>query len=138
MAKTFNSKDGSAPFPRTADEWTCKLNLETGTFFTAPEAEHKVAKDVFGHDYQKDQSGAPIERGKGSALQPTAQHKQALMISQDAEAARKMRMGWHPGLESAFDPKQAEIDRLNALLAKRGGVRRKVKAKKPMAEAVSA
>lgn len=137
MAKTFNSKDGSAPFPRTADEWTCKLNPETGAYFTAPEAEHKVAKDVFGHDYQKDQTGSPIERGKGSALQPTAQHKQALMISQDAEAARKMRMGWHPGLESAFDPKQAEIDRLNALLAKRGGARRKAKVKKPMAEAAA-
>lgn len=129
MAKSFNSKDGSAPFPRTSEEWQCKVNPLTGTYYTPPEAEHVVAKDVFGHDHTTDTSGRPIEKGKGSALQPTAQHQQALAISQDAEISRKMRMGWHPGLDQGFDPKQAEIDRLRAELAKKNK-RKPARAKK--------
>ena len=103
---TFTSKEGSAPFPRSADDWKLKVNPVTGVNFTQKEAEHKVAQDVFGHDYTTDRSGNPIEKGKGSAHQQTAQHQQALMIAQDAEISRKLRMGWHPGLENAFNPKQ--------------------------------
>jgi hypothetical protein len=94
----FSSKAGK-PFPRNVGEW-----MDKG--YSQEQAEHKVAQDVFGNDYQKDKAGNPIERGKGSASQPTAQHQQALAIAQDAEMARKMRMGWHPGLEQAFNPRE--------------------------------
>lgn len=123
----FESKAGGVPFPRSATEWQAKINPDTDTNFTPKEAEHKIAKDVFGHDYTADAAGNPIERGKGSALQPTAQHLQALEIANDAAVARKMRLGWHPGLQ--FDPKQAEIDRLMAELAK-AKKRKPAKAKK--------
>lgn len=113
----FQSKDESVPFPRTAGEWGAKLNPLTGDRFTPVEAEHKMRQDVFGHDYKTDAAGAPVEKGKGSAAQPTAQHENALMISQEAEMARRMRLGWHPGMTQAFDPRQAEIDRLTAELA---------------------
>lgn len=125
----FESKKGGVPFPRTAAEWTEKANPATGTYYTPAEAEHKVAKDVFGHDHTVDASGAPVERGKGSAAQPTAQHQEALMISQEAKIARRMRLGWHPGMDGAFDPKQAEIERLTAELAK-AKKRKPAKAKK--------
>ncbi len=109
---TFKSAGGGAPFPRTAQEW-----MEKGR--SPEEAEHKIAQDVFGQDYQKDAKGAPIERGKGSALQPTSQHQQALAISQEAEARRRMTMGWHPGLAAAFDPREAPAPRRRAASRKK-------------------
>lgn len=97
---TFESTKGGVPFPRTKDEWIAKGR-------SPEEAEHKMRQDVFGHDYQTDKSGNPIERGKGSAFQQTPQHVQEMHRSQEAEIARKMRMGWHPGLEHAFNPRDA-------------------------------
>lgn len=107
----FEAQKGGVPFPRSEGEWMQKVNPDTGAPFTHAEASHKVAKDVFGHDYQAGKDGKPIERGKGSALQPTAQHTNALMISQEAEISRKMRLGWHPGMETAFDPRSAPAAR---------------------------
>lgn len=96
----FQSKNGTVPFPRSAGEWEAKG-------LSPADAEHKMRQDVFGHDYTTDKSGAPIERGKGSAAQPTAQHLMAKSIGEDAERSRQMRMGWHPGLEQSFNPKAA-------------------------------
>ena len=100
MSRGFESAKGGVPFPRSANDW-----IEKG--YSPDQAEHKMRQDVFGHDYQTDKSGNPIEKGKGSAAQPTPQHQQELARSQEAEIARKMRMGWHPGLEQAFNPKTA-------------------------------
>jgi hypothetical protein len=43
---------------------------------------------VFGHDYQKDKYGNPIEQGIGSPKQQTAQHKAA--IAREEERRRRM------------------------------------------------
>lgn len=105
----FQSKgnEGSVPFPRNADEWQYKRNPATGNYFTPQEAEHKVAQDVFGHDYKIDQAGNPIERGKGSATQVTAQHQQELARAEQTRSAARARLGWSPNLEGAFDPRTA-------------------------------
>lgn len=102
MAVQFQGKsgEGTVPFPRNVNEWMAKG-------MTQEAAEHKMRQDVFGHDYKTDAKGNPIETGKGSASQQTAQHLQAKAISDDAEIARRMRTGWHPGLEHAFDPRTA-------------------------------
>lgn len=92
----FTSKAGK-PFPRNTTEW-----MEKG--YSLQQAEQRMHQDVFGQDYQTDKAGRPIERGKGSAVQPTPQHQQALAIAQEAEISRKMRMGWHPGMEHAYEP----------------------------------
>src|SRR5882724_4620676 len=90
----FQGKNGGAPFPRTEGEWIEKKMSQGVDYETAQkDATHKMRSDVFGHDYQIDRSGNPIERGKGSAAQPTAQHQQALQISMEAEARRQMTMG---------------------------------------------
>ena len=113
----FKSKNGKVPFPRTETEVIGNAVADaeqSGVFLNqesyekiAKQASHKIHQDVFGHDYKTDAKGNPIETGKGSASQPTAQHQQALMISQEAEAKRAMTMGWHPGLAHAFDPSAA-------------------------------
>jgi hypothetical protein len=59
------------------------LHPERG--YTHEEAAELVNKEVFGHDYQKDASGNPIEQGKGSARQPTQQHFEAM--AKEAERA---------------------------------------------------
>lgn len=105
----FQGKNGGAPFPRTSMEW-----MEKG--YSPEIAERKVAQDVFGHDFQTDAAGKPIERGKGSALQQTDQHLQALRITEEANARRAMTMGWNPNLANAFDPRDAYIKELEAKL----------------------
>jgi hypothetical protein len=109
---TFESSKGGVPFPRTSNEWMAKG-------YTPEQAEHRMRQDVFGHDYQTDAKGNPIERGKGSAAQPTAQHQMELVRSQEAEIARKMRLGWHPGMEHAFDPRSAPAARAKKRPARR-------------------
>lgn len=113
---TFRGVNGGAPFPRNAGEW-----IEKGV--PPEQAEHRMRADVFGQDYQTDAKGQPVEKGKGSAAQPTFQHQQALGIAQEAEARRQMTMGWHPGLANAFDPRQAPAPR-----------RRQVRRTKPKAK----
>lgn len=105
MTKLFQGKNGGAPFPRTEGEWIEKRMSQGNSFEDASAfATKKVRDDVFGDGHKVDVKGNPVEVGKGSASQPTAQHQQALMISQEAEAKRRMTMGWHPGLAMAFDP----------------------------------
>lgn len=106
--KLFQGKNGGAPFPRTEGEWIEKRMSQGHSFEDASAfATKKIRDDVFGEGHKVDAKGEPIENGKGSASQPTAQHQQALMISQEAEARRRMMMGWHPGLATAFDPREA-------------------------------
>jgi hypothetical protein len=100
MTALFQGKGGSVPFPRNVNEW-----MEKG--LSPEQAEHKVRQDVFGHDYQVDAKGAPIERGKGSASQTTAQHQEALERSAAARAAMRSKIGYSRALEGAFDPKEA-------------------------------
>lgn len=115
--KLFQGKNGGAPFPRTETEWIEKKMSQGEPFESAQQfAQRKISEDVFGHDHQVNAKGEPIERGKGSASQPTAQHQQALEISREAEAKRRMTMGWHPGLASGFDPRAQSI--IDELLAK--------------------
>lgn len=118
----FEGVKGGVPFPRSEKEW-----IDKGR--SPEEARQKMRDDVFGAGHQVNAKGEPIECGKGSALQPTAQHQQALMIAQDAERARQMRMGWHPGMTTAFDPKiQDQIDQ--AVKAALAGAKHPRKAKK--------
>jgi hypothetical protein len=98
MTKLFQGKDGGVPFPRTTDEWLAKG-------YSPEQAQHKMRQDVFGHDYQTDAKGNPIETGRGSASQPTAQHKEALERAAGARAAARSRIGFSPSLEGAFNPK---------------------------------
>lgn len=112
MTKLFQGKNGGAPFPRTESEWVETKMAQGHSFESAQDyATKKISDDVFGVGHKVDATGAPIENGKGSASQPTAQHQQALMISQEAEAKRRMTMGWHPGLAAAFDPSAAPAAR---------------------------
>lgn len=128
--KAFQSSRGGAPFPRSANDW-----IEKG--MEPVQAEHRMRQDVFGHDYKVDARGAPIEQGKGSAAQLTAQHIQAKQIGEDAAAAKGMRLGYHPGLEQAFDPRiQDQIDRAVAAAVRKakpaGGRRKKAKTAEPV------
>lgn len=112
MTKLFQGKNGGAPFPRTESEWIEKKMTQGHSFEDARDfAVKKVREDVFGEGHKVDAKGNPVENGKGSASQPTAQHQQALMIAQEAEARRRMTMGWHPGLATAFDPSAAPAAR---------------------------
>lgn len=105
MEKAFQSTRGGAPFPRSANEW-----IEKG--MEPAQAENRMRQEVFGHDHKVDASGKPVEQGKGSAAQPTAQHLQAKQIAEDGARQHGMRMGYHGGLEGAFDPRiQDQIDR---------------------------
>lgn len=120
----FEGVKGGVPFPRSEKEW-----IDKGR--SPEEARQKMRDDVFGVGHKVDATGTPVENGKGSAAQPTAQHQQALAIAQDAERARQMRMGWHPGMATAFDPKiQDQIDQAVAA-ALAGAKKPKPKAKKP-------
>lgn len=108
MTKLFQGKNGGAPFPRTEGEWIEKRMSQGNSVEDASAfATKKIRDDVFGEGHKVDAKGNPVEVGKGSASQPTAQHQQALAISQEAEAKRRMTMGWHPGLAMAFDPSAA-------------------------------
>jgi hypothetical protein len=89
----FQSRTGSVPHPRTANEW-----MEKG--YSPDQAEHKIRQDVFGHDYKVDAKGNPIEQGKGSAAQQTLQHKQSL----ERIAAARRSVGY-TGAE-AYDPRK--------------------------------
>jgi hypothetical protein len=53
------------------------------------EARHRMNQLVFGHDYQTDAAGTPIETGKGSPSQQTPQHKAAL--ARELERQLQMR-----------------------------------------------
>jgi hypothetical protein len=101
----FKKKDGGACFPRTADEWMQKVNPATGAHFTEAEADHKVCQDVFGRNYKIDAKGYPIETGRGSAANPVSESLKAQEIEKNAAAQAKMRLGWHKGLEQAYDPR---------------------------------
>lgn len=115
MTKLFQGKNGGAPFPRTESEWIEKKMSQGVDYESASVvATQKVREDVFGHDFKLDGKGQPIERGKGSASQPTAQHLQAKAIGDEAVAKRAMTMGWHPGLAHAFDPSAAPAARRKA------------------------
>ncbi len=74
---------------------------------SSEQAQHKVRQDVFGHDYKTDAKGNPIEQGLGSALNPTSQHKAALAREQRPSAS----VGYHPGLEHAYDPRMERAPR---------------------------
>jgi hypothetical protein len=112
MTTKFQGKNGGAPFPRTEQEWIEKKMSQGHSFDDASQfATKKMRDDVFGEGHRVDAKGNPIETGKGSIAQPTAQHQQALAISQEAEAKRRMTMGWHPGLVTAFDPSAAPAAR---------------------------
>jgi hypothetical protein len=69
----------------TVTEFMAELNPATGQLYTHAEAERKINEMVFGVGYQVDADGKPIEVGKGSALQPTQQHFEAL--AKEAERA---------------------------------------------------
>lgn len=50
----------------------------------SPEQAKKImAERVFGVNFPIDEKGNPIERGKGSKLQPTSQHVEALRVAND-------------------------------------------------------
>lgn len=94
-AQFQTNKDGGVCFPRNASEW-----MQKG--FSPEHAEHKMRQDVFGHDYQTDAKGDPIETGIGSAAQQTRQHKEAL----ERARSRRSGVGYSPALEGAFDPRK--------------------------------
>jgi hypothetical protein len=103
----FQGKNGGLPFPRTEDEWIEKKMSQGMSFEGAQkEAEHRVAQDVFGHDFKRDAKGNPIETGIGSANNQSPQHKMALEKAAEARAAARSRMGWNPSLENAHDPRK--------------------------------
>jgi hypothetical protein len=105
MAKTFQGKNGGAPFPRTESEWVEKKMQQGVSFEDASKfADHKMCQDVFGHDYKIDAKGFPIETGIGSAANP-GDSDRVKRAEADAMAQAKMRLGWHKGLETAFDPR---------------------------------
>lgn len=120
----FENKNGGAPFPRTEAEWTEK-GLARGMELrdAQREATHKMRQDVFGHDYQIDRAGAPIERGRGSISNQTPQHLQAKQLADDAIGRLRAKQGWTSALEGAFDPRSApaydpeRVERALALLA---------------------
>jgi hypothetical protein len=89
----FRSKSGRIPFPRTKQEWE-----ESG--LSPQQAEHKLRCDVFGHDYTTDRSGNPVEKGKGSAAQQTAQSK---MAYERAHPSKRPSVGYSGGEQ--FNPK---------------------------------
>lgn len=133
MEKAFQSTRGGAPFPRSAAEW-----MEKG--MEPAQAEHRMRQEVFGADHRTDAKGTPIEQGKGSALQPTAQHLQAKQIAEDAARSHGMRLGYHPGLEGAFDPRiQDQIDRAVAAAIRKSKptATRRGKKAKPASEPVA-
>lgn len=49
---------------------------------TLEQAKHIMAEKVFGVNYSKDKDGNPVENGKGSALQPTQQHLDAIKVNE--------------------------------------------------------
>jgi hypothetical protein len=102
----FQGKNGGVPFPRTESEWIEKKmsqghSLEDASGF----AVHKIRQDVFGHDYQLDKAGNPIETGRGSAQQQTHQHKAALERSAGARAAMRSKIGYTSAVADTFDPR---------------------------------
>lgn len=118
-----------SPHPRTESEWIAKGK-------TPEQARRKVTEDVFGVDYRTDTKGNPIEVGKGSAAQTTQQHREALDRNTRAERAYRASLGYHPGLEGAFDPRIAALEEENARL--RAAAKRKPKpAKRKPAQAVA-
>jgi hypothetical protein len=66
--------------PRSVEGWMQKINPNTTPKrnYSRAEAEHIMLQEVFGHDVTFDAAGNPIEKGKGSAAQPTQQHREAL------------------------------------------------------------
>lgn len=56
---------------------------------TFEQATNKMNELVFGVGYQTDSKGKPVERGKGSAAQPTPQHQEALRIAQEHLLAKR-------------------------------------------------
>jgi hypothetical protein len=107
MAVHFQKKDGGVTFPRTMQEWMGKINPATGTHFTEAQADHKMCQDVFGPNYKLDQKGYPIETGRGSAANPASESLKAIEREKSAAEQAKARLGWHRGLEHAFDPRSA-------------------------------
>ena len=106
MTKLFQNKNGGVPFPRNETEWVEKKMSQGYAYADASSfAVDKVRQDVFGHDYQLDAKGNPIETGRGSAQQQTAQHKQALERAAGARAAMRSKVGYTPTLAGTFDPK---------------------------------
>lgn len=54
---------------------------------TMEQAIDEMHKRVFGANYQKGPDGKPIEIGRGSAANPTPEHKEALQLETDRKAA---------------------------------------------------
>lgn len=52
------------------------------------DAKRIMDERVFGKNVTYDKKGAPVERGKGSALQPTSHHVEALRKAEEAKAIR--------------------------------------------------
>ncbi|MCG2639662.1 MULTISPECIES: hypothetical protein [Bradyrhizobium] len=100
MTQRVQNKTGGPTFPRTAAEWQEKGH-------SPAQADHKMCQDVFGHDYRIDAKGYPIETGRGSAANPVTESLIAQEREKDAAEQAKMRLGWHKGLENAFDPRSA-------------------------------
>lgn len=101
MSQFQKANSGGPPFPRNEEEWIARG-------LSPDQASLKLHEEVFGAGYQTDQkTGAPIESGRGSPAHQTKQHLAALARGQEAKANHAMRIGWHPGLDAAFDPKTA-------------------------------
>lgn len=108
MVVKFEGKagKGSVPFPRTETEWVETKMAQGHSFEEAQRiADHKLCQDVFGHDYRIDAKGFPIETGRGSAAQPVTESLKAQQREKYAAEQARMRLGWHKGLENAFDPR---------------------------------
>jgi hypothetical protein len=58
---------------------------------TPEEAKREMDRRVFGFNVTYDRSGRPVERGRGSAAQPTEQHLAALEKAEGAAAANAAR-----------------------------------------------
>ena len=98
MADQFKKKDGGVPFPRNTQEW-----IDKG--LTPAQADHKLCQDVYGSNYRIDAKGYPIETGRGSAANPVSESVKVIELEKSAAEQAKMRLGWHKGLENAFDPR---------------------------------
>jgi hypothetical protein len=88
-------------------EWQQKLNSATGAPYTEAEADHKMCQDVFGFGYKIDERGFPIETGLGSKANPSDESSRVMAAEKQAAEDAKRRLGWHRGLEKAFDPRSA-------------------------------
>ena len=71
----------------TVEEWNDLGDPEKGGS-PAKQQAHLAAeeKTVFGHDFQKDAKGNPVEQGIGSPARPTGNHFQSILKYEGMEA----------------------------------------------------